>query len=291
MSVKIMGAIWDLDLPHELAWVLMAYADHADHDGRNCYPGTKLIAYKTGYSTRQVQRCTADLLTRGLLSVERQGGGRGHATVYRIDLSRAPMKAATDPEPPSAQPETVKGDNLSPFTANSETMTSAPETTTSETETTTSDAETTTKTGLKGDIAMSPQPLTVNQLTVTEPSGPARARAGTVFEIFPGCSHDPAATPQPRKPARAGLAAAPRWPAGMRHLGTWRLSGRQARPVNFSVLGQDAVRILGRRVVLEFVPAWKESCPTSRWIIVAIIAGIIAGRVTRRNTCNSTGTT
>lgn len=261
MSVKIMGAIWDLDLPHELAWVLMAYADHADHDGRNCYPGTKLIAYKTGYSARQVQRCTADLLSRGLLNVERQGGGRGHATVYRIDLARAPLKAAE----PKAEPETVKGDILSPFTENSETMTQATETMTSEAETTTENSETMTKTGLKGDIAMSPQPLTVNQLTVTEPSGPARGREPEDFSAFSLAAHQTLQRLLNRPNLRA-----PVWrlhPDGRLECGIWEPGAYQAakrEPLKFSVVLQDVKKYLGRRVALDFVPAWEDkTCSTS----------------------------
>jgi hypothetical protein len=253
MSVKFMGAIWDLDLPHELAWVLMAYADHADHDGRNCYPGTKLIAYKTSYSARQVQRCTADLLSRGILSVERQGGGRGHATVYRIDLSRAPLKmTSTDPEP-------VKGDNLSPFTAHSETMTPAAETMTETEETPPENAETMPKTGLKGDIAMSPQPLTVKPLTVTESLEPARGREPEQFENFTRAAH---ITLQ-RLLIRPNLRA-PVWrlyPDGRLECGLWEPGAYQAakrEPLKFSVLGQDAIKHLGRRVALSFVPASEE---------------------------------
>ncbi len=180
MSVKIMGAIWDLDLPHELAWVLMAYADHADHDGGNCYPGVRLIAYKTGYSERQVQRCTADLIARKVLIVDRAGGGRGNATVYRINLSTAPHKGSE----PKAEPEQAKGDKMSPFAAEPETVTAEPERVTSATERVTEPGETVTKTGLKGDIAMSPQPLTVNPSTVIEPSGTGGACATQDWHIF-----------------------------------------------------------------------------------------------------------
>jgi hypothetical protein len=243
----------------------MAYADHADHDGRNCYPGTKLIAYKTSFSVRQVQRCTAELLSRGLLTVERQGGGRGHATVYRINISHAPRKSVADPEQPPAPPEPVKGDNLSPFTGNCETMTPAPETTTPAAERVTENAETMTKTGLKGDIAMSPQPLTVKPLTVTEPSGPARGREPEQFSHFAQAAY----RNLQRLLNRANLRE-PVWrlhPDGRLECGIWEPGAYQAakrEPLKFSVLGQDAIRHLGRRVTLDFVPAWgDQSCWTS----------------------------
>ena len=265
MSVKIMGAIWDLDLSHELAWVLMAYADHADHDGRNCYPGTKLIAYKTGYSPRQVQRCTADLISKGLLNVERQGGGRGHATVYRIDISRAPLKATTAPEPSPAEPKPQRVTSCHPLRSIGETMTPAPETTTPAAERVTENAETMTKTGLKGDIAMSPQPLTVKPLTVTEPSGPARGREPEQFSHFAQAAY----RNLQRLLNRANLRE-PVWrlhPDGRLECGIWEPGAYQAakrEPLKFSVLGQDAIRHLGRRVTLDFVPAWgDQSCWTS----------------------------
>jgi hypothetical protein len=44
MSAKQTGLVWELDLPHNEAWVLMAMADHADHDGQNVYPGIPLLA-------------------------------------------------------------------------------------------------------------------------------------------------------------------------------------------------------------------------------------------------------
>jgi len=263
MSVKIMGAIWDLDLPHEIAWTLMAYADHADHDGRNCYPGTKLIAYKTGYSTRQVQRCTADLLSRGLLVVERQGGGRGHATVYRINLDRAPMKKK-EPETPTAETFPVKGDNLSPFTGNVETMTPAAETTTPEAETVTKNAETMTKTGLKGDIAMSPQPLTINPLTVIEPSGTARVREPENWFTFCQEGHKTLARvlnrPNMRPPCWR-LHANDLLECGISEPDIYQAAKRE--PLRVSVLGQTAIQHLGRRVALSIVPAWEDTCSLS----------------------------
>lgn len=56
MSVKVMGWVWDQDLPQNEKFVLLAYADHADHDGNNIYPSIDLIARKTGYSRRSIQR-------------------------------------------------------------------------------------------------------------------------------------------------------------------------------------------------------------------------------------------
>lgn len=97
MSVKIMGQVWDLDLPPQEKLVLQAYADHADHNGRNIYPSINLIARKTGYSERHVQRMTRILEDKGLLLLEgNEKGGRSQTRIYYIPLDE-------------------KGDILSPF--------------------------------------------------------------------------------------------------------------------------------------------------------------------------------
>lgn len=153
MSIKIMAAIWDLDLPHELSWVLMAYADHADHNGENCYPALDLIAYKTGYSRRQVSYVVAKLVAKEILIVEKPGGGRGKSTVYRIDLSKVPTKKnhASLARFPAPDEETVQ------TTAVNRAKTVQP---TAETE--------------QSHTGNAREPLTVNLLTTNEPirSGP-----------------------------------------------------------------------------------------------------------------------
>ena len=262
MSVKIMGAIWDLDLPHELAWVLMAYADHADHDGRNCYPGTKLIAYKTSYSERTVQRCTAALVARGILTVERSGK-RGMATVYRISLSAAPMKSSE-----VSESKKQKGDKMSPYSKPAdelaERVTPAPDRTTSETEMVTENAIGVTETPQKGDIAMAPQPLTVIEPSL-EPSGTARVREPDQFLAFSQVAHRNLQRLTNRSDLRA-----PVWrldPDGRLDCGIWEPAVYQAaqrEPLKFSVIGQDAIKHLGRRVAIRFLPAWEDKpCSSS----------------------------
>ena len=73
MSVKIMGLVWDLDIPQNEKLVLLAYADHASHDGSNIYPAVKTIAKKTGYSERSVQVITRSIEDRGYLCSDGQG--------------------------------------------------------------------------------------------------------------------------------------------------------------------------------------------------------------------------
>ncbi len=103
MSAKYMGMVWDLAIPHAQAWVLMAYADHCDHRGEHIRPGVNLIVHKTGYSRRQVQIITAQLIAAHLLIVVQQGGGRGLATEYRIDLQAVARKSEGDQDVNSAE--------------------------------------------------------------------------------------------------------------------------------------------------------------------------------------------
>lgn len=73
MSVKIMGLVWDLDLPANEKFVLLAYADHANHDGSNIFPAVDSIARKCSYSDREVQRITHSLEEKGFLVSDGQG--------------------------------------------------------------------------------------------------------------------------------------------------------------------------------------------------------------------------
>lgn len=95
MSGKIMGKVWDYDLPHNQAYVLLAMADHADHLGNRIFPGLPLIAWKTGYSVKQVRRIVKELVTAGVL-VE-QSARPGKAKMYSIDFSKAVPKPEFNP--------------------------------------------------------------------------------------------------------------------------------------------------------------------------------------------------
>src|SRR5690606_33018261 len=70
MSVKAMSLVWDMPCPATIneiefkpghKYVLLAYADHADHHGKNIYPAIATIAKKTGYEERSIQRLTHEL--------------------------------------------------------------------------------------------------------------------------------------------------------------------------------------------------------------------------------------
>ena len=67
MSVKAMAWVWDQDISRDEKFVLLAYADHADHEGNNIFPAVSSIAQKTGYSKRSIQKITKTLIDHKLL--------------------------------------------------------------------------------------------------------------------------------------------------------------------------------------------------------------------------------
>lgn len=85
-----MGSVWELDLTAPKLIVLLALADHADHNGNNVYPSVRLIAWKTGYSSRQVQRIMKALIADGILQVVKVTSGS--TTKYRIDVDAGSRK-------------------------------------------------------------------------------------------------------------------------------------------------------------------------------------------------------
>ena len=67
MSGYISGLVWFLDIPQNEKYVLLSYADHADHEGNHVHPGLDLIAWKTGYTSRNVQKIIEKLKAKGIL--------------------------------------------------------------------------------------------------------------------------------------------------------------------------------------------------------------------------------
>lgn len=113
MSVKVMGKVWDLDLPHNQLLVLLSLADHADHEGNNVFPSLGLTAWKTGYSTQQIRRIMRELEDAKILIAINKKPGR--KAVYRIDTSAGKQK----PEyiyTPSKMSQVSKSNPLHPDT-------------------------------------------------------------------------------------------------------------------------------------------------------------------------------
>ena len=92
MSWKISGLVWELDLTHSQQSILLAMADHAEHDGSQVFPSIALIAWKTGYSKRQVKRVIGELRELGILILVKEAN-RYRPREYRIDVSAGKQKA------------------------------------------------------------------------------------------------------------------------------------------------------------------------------------------------------
>jgi len=89
-----MGHVWELVLPANQTLVLLALADHADHEGNNVFPSIGLIAWKTGYSERQVQRIVKQLVKDKILVETKRPG---FTTLYKIDLTAGVKKELYNP--------------------------------------------------------------------------------------------------------------------------------------------------------------------------------------------------
>lgn len=104
MSVRAMSLVWELPCPSTISnldfkpghkYVLIAYADHADHHGKNIYPAVETISKKTGYDARSVQRLTRELEDMRLLVAD--GNGPRGTNRYLIPID-------------------ARGDKISPLT-------------------------------------------------------------------------------------------------------------------------------------------------------------------------------
>jgi len=77
MSGLVMGLVFEMPIDDQFGrpekFILLAYADHADQNGRNIYPSVDLIAVKTGYRERAIQQITRNLETLGYLIPDGQG--------------------------------------------------------------------------------------------------------------------------------------------------------------------------------------------------------------------------
>lgn len=108
MSVKLMGAVFELDLPPMEKLVLLAMADHAQDDGTGCYASMGRLARKSSMSRRGVQKVVRRLEHERELIVPCgiSHGGRGRTTEYRIVLGKGE---------PGSQFDTDKGERGSQF--------------------------------------------------------------------------------------------------------------------------------------------------------------------------------
>jgi hypothetical protein len=155
MSIKIMNRVWsDSKQKGSALLLLLAIADNCNDDGIG-FPGIAYLANKTRMSDRQTQRLIQYLdSTNELAVVWAAGRGKSHFFYVlsglpenEISEKKAKAKKVNDERgngDKMSPIKTVKGDKLAPENAVKGDIF-----------------------GVKGDIAMSPEPLTV--LTVKEP--------------------------------------------------------------------------------------------------------------------------
>lgn len=77
MSNKVSGKVWELDLDPIDKLVLLALADHADHEGNNVRPGNDLLCAKTGLSERTIGKKIEKFIEKGILVPVRLKTGPG----------------------------------------------------------------------------------------------------------------------------------------------------------------------------------------------------------------------
>jgi hypothetical protein len=118
MSVALMSEVWRLELTHAHQSVALALADHGDDDGSNIYPGIEYIAWKTGYSERNVIRILEQLEAIKLIrKVGERGIGKGNRQGYKMSVENVPLKPPM-PRPKHDKPSrysALKDDTESPY--------------------------------------------------------------------------------------------------------------------------------------------------------------------------------
>ena len=118
MSALVMGLVWELQETPEFGraekFVLMAYADHADSNGRNIYPSVNLVMRKTFYEERNVQKITRVLETLGLLvpdGVGPHGTNRFAIPIERTSDGGAKIAPAQKEGAENAPPQKAGAEN------------------------------------------------------------------------------------------------------------------------------------------------------------------------------------
>ena len=85
MSIKVMTAVFETDLPPTEKIVALKLADHAHDDGTHVFPSAASVAAKCSMSERQVWRVIKSLLDKGIIVLEKSGGGRA-SNLYHFSL-------------------------------------------------------------------------------------------------------------------------------------------------------------------------------------------------------------
>lgn len=100
MSIRLMSLVWDLDLPPGEKLVLLALADQANDEGRQCWPSVSTIGRRSGQGERTVRRAIADLETKGHLTRRHRDGA---STQYHVHPCQIGTPAETAPLPKTTE--------------------------------------------------------------------------------------------------------------------------------------------------------------------------------------------
>ncbi len=92
MSGLLAGKVWQSALDPELKPLAAALADIARNDGSKIYPSVAYVCWLLGRSERGVQAGLAKLREAQIISIVRQGGGRGNATEYCMNVEALPTR-------------------------------------------------------------------------------------------------------------------------------------------------------------------------------------------------------
>ena len=92
MSFTLLTQVWQLKLSPRQQHVLLAMADYADDDGRNCFPSQPRLAWKTGYTTKTIQRTIPELIAIGVVKVMRAATNKAPPR-YQLCLDMVEIKA------------------------------------------------------------------------------------------------------------------------------------------------------------------------------------------------------
>lgn len=92
-----MALVWELDLPPGEKLVLLALADQANDEGKQCWPSVDTIGHRSGQGERTVRRALASLESQGHLTRQHRDGT---STQYHVHPCQngSPVKSAPLPK-------------------------------------------------------------------------------------------------------------------------------------------------------------------------------------------------
>ena len=121
MSALMTGLVWELtetaDFGRPEKIILLAYADHADANGKNIYPSIELIGKKAFYEERSVQTITRKLEKFGYLvadGVGTHGTNRWYIPLERLPDGGAKIAPLQKTEMRNFAPEEIAPEEIAP---------------------------------------------------------------------------------------------------------------------------------------------------------------------------------